>query len=118
MSPPIVEFARTAQTLAVATRAAGLTVPVFCSPPRLPGAIRSIRRRPSGGVVIAVALRDRPADDIARDLVDGVCAANRLSDAAIARVRPVLLAALGLGDGAVASPGDNARMAERHTQAA
>ena len=69
-------------------------------------------------VVVAVVLRDRPADDIARDLVDGVCAANRLSDAAIARVRPVLLAALGLGDGAVASPGDNARMAERHTQAA
>lgn len=126
MSTAAIDFARTAQALAVAARAAGLSVPVFCSPPRLPGVTRSIRRRPGGSAVVAVVLRGRDAHAIARDLVEGVCVTNRLSAAAAARIRPVLLAAVGLGptdtdvesDGAVASGDDQARMAERHTQAA
>ncbi|MDZ4825702.1 MAG: hypothetical protein SGJ13_04460 [Actinomycetota bacterium] len=91
--PPAAQFASVARRLGSATRAAGLTVPVFRTPPRRPGAPRTIRRLP-GGPVVAVALRGRAFCDVVGDMVDGVIAANRLSGEAEARVRNALLAAV------------------------
>lgn len=132
MSLVTVEFARAAQALSTATRAAGLAVPTFCSPPRRADAVRTIRRRSDGHAVIAVRLRGRELADIHADMVEGICVANGLRGGARERLRSVLLGVLPASghtdppgppvssapaDSAVASR-DNARMAERHTQAA
>ena len=91
--PPAAQFATVARRLGSAARAAGLTVPVFRTPPRRPGAPRTIRRLP-GGPVVAVALRGRSFGDVVDDMVEGVVAANRLSGEAAVRVRHALLAAV------------------------
>ena len=112
MDPTSTErFAQAARRLGAAARAAGLTVPAFRSPPRRPGAPRTIRRLP-GGPVVAVALRERAFDDVLVDMVEGVVVANRLGDPAAVRIRRALLDALGL------PLSDLARVAERQTQAA
>ncbi len=76
-----VRFAHAARHLGAAARAAGLTVPAFRSPPRRPGAPRTIRRLP-GGPVVAVVLRDRVFTDVLSDMVEGIVIANRLEGAA------------------------------------
>jgi len=86
-------FADVARRLAVASRAAGLAVPAFRSPPRRPGALRTIRRLP-GGAVVSVRVRDRALHEVADDMVEGVVVANRLTGEAAARVRAALRAAL------------------------
>jgi hypothetical protein len=86
-------FAHAARRLGAAARAAGLTVPAFRSPPRRPGAPRTIRRLP-GGPVVAVVLRDRAFRDVLVDMVEGIVIANRLQDPAAARVRRTLLDAV------------------------
>ena len=88
-----VSFAHAVRRLGAAARAAGLTVPAFRSPPRRPGAPRTIRRLP-GGPVVAVVLRDRAFADVVADMVEGIVIANRLQDPAAARVRRTLLDAL------------------------
>ena len=88
-----VRFAHAARRLGAAARAAGLTVPAFRSPPRRPGAPRTIRRLP-GGPVVAVVLRDRAFADVLADMVEGIVIANRLQDPAAARVRRALLDAV------------------------
>jgi hypothetical protein len=88
-----VRFAHAARRLGAAARAAGLTVPAFRSPPRRPGAPRTIRRLP-GGPVVAVALRDREFPDVLADMVEGVVIANGLQEPAASRIRSVLSAAL------------------------
>ena len=120
MSPtPALRFAETARRLGAATRAAGLAVPAFRCPPRVPDALRTIRRYP-GGTVVAVRLRDRPFDEVAGDMVEGVLVANDLSGDAALRLRTSLLEAA--GSGVVVTPppvpSPEARMAERQTQAA
>ena len=55
---PVLRFADTARRLGAAARAAGLTVPAFRCPPRVPGACRTVRRFP-GGSVISVVLGGR-----------------------------------------------------------
>lgn len=75
---PSIQFSTTARLLSTEARRAGLVVPGFRSPPRLPGADRSIRRRPDGAVVVAVRLRGRAVRDIAADMVEGVLVANAL----------------------------------------
>ena len=82
-------FSQAARRLGAATRAAGLTVPAFRCPPRVAGALRTIRRYP-GGAVVAVRLKGRPFADVTADMVEGVIAVNRLDDTAAARMRPVL----------------------------
>jgi hypothetical protein len=82
-------FSQAARRLGAAARAAGLTVPAFRCPPRVPGAVRTLRRYP-GGSVIAVRLKGRPIADVAADMVEGVLVVNRLDDTAAARMRPVL----------------------------
>src|SRR6478735_8181516 len=78
-----VRFAHAARHLGAAARAAGLTVPAFRSPPRRPGAPRTIRRLP-GGPVVAVVLRDRVFAEVVADMVEGIVIANRLQDPAAA----------------------------------
>jgi hypothetical protein len=88
-------FSTAARTLADEARRQGLTVPGFRSPPRLPGAVRTIRRWPAGGVVVAVIIRDRPVADVVADMIDGVVAANGLSGGEADAVRSRLSARLG-----------------------
>ena len=90
---PATRFADAARRLGAATHAAGLTVPAFRCPPRAPGAVRTIRRYP-GGAVVSVRLRGRPFAEVVTDMVDGVVAANRVSDADAPAVRTRLHAAL------------------------
>lgn len=83
-----------AQTLLGEARRHGLTAPGFSSPPRRPGAERTIRRMRGGGVLVAVRVRGRSADEVAIDMVEGVIAANGLTGAAAAGWRAALLAAI------------------------
>jgi hypothetical protein len=122
---PVLRFADAAKRLGAATRAAGLTVPAFRCPPRVPGVRRTVRRYP-GGAVVSVVLRDRPWDEVASDMVEGVVVVNRLDGEAALRVRTALLEATGATDPVptdpVRTPADvpspEARVAERQTQAA
>lgn len=98
---PAMRFADVARRLGAATHDAGLAVPAFRCPPRVPGADRTIRRYP-GGAVVSVKLRDRPFADVVTDMVDGVLAANRVPDADAHRLRAVLNDALVGGYGAEA----------------
>jgi hypothetical protein len=90
---PTVRFAAVARRLGAATRAAGLTVPAFRTPPRRPGAPRTIRRLP-GGPVVAVRLQGRIFTEVVHDMVDGVVVANRLEGELAGRVRATLLDAI------------------------
>ncbi len=115
-------FAAAARQIADATRATGLAVPAFRSPPRVPQAVRTLRRYP-GGTVISVRLRDRPFDAVMADMVEGVVVTNRLSGEAALRARTYLsesVAELLSRDtrpsGGLAS--DEARVVERQTRAA
>jgi hypothetical protein len=100
---PTVRFAAVARRLAAAARAAGLTVPAFRTPPRHPGAPRTIRRLP-GGPVVAVATHNRPLPDVVADMVDGVVVANRLEGEAAARMRRALWhAVMPPGEGSAAA---------------
>jgi hypothetical protein len=117
--PAAARFAETARRLGTAARAAGLTVPAFRSPPRVDAA-RSIRRFPDG-TVVSVQLRERPFAAVAADMVEGVLVANRVGPEDAGRLRPALEAATGVSaaDGKVVGlPSPQARVAERHTQAA
>jgi hypothetical protein len=119
-----VHFAETARRLGAAARAAGLAVPAFRSPPRVPGAARSIRRYP-GGVVVSVQLRGRPFAQVVADMVDGVVVTNRLAGESAKRLRAALSDALEpepvVPEPVAAGPpslAPGARVAERQTQAA
>ena len=84
-------FAAVARELSAEARARGLAVPGFRSPPRLPGARRSLGRHPDGGAVVAVVLRGRPLADVAADMVEGVLAANGLRGSEADSLRAALL---------------------------
>ncbi len=86
----------------MASRAAGLQVPAFRSPPRRTGAVRSIRRL-AGGTIVAVRISGRSVVDIERDMVDGVLAANSLTGEAAFRMRNTLLTALADAAGSAAA---------------
>lgn len=83
-------FARTAERLAEAAAGAGLAVPTFRSPPRVAGVHRTVRRRPDGGAVVAVARRGRRLPAVVADLIEGVVVANGLEPAEAARARAAL----------------------------
>lgn len=89
-----VRFATAARRLAAACHDRDLAVPAFRSPPRLPGAHRTIRRRPDGATVVAVAIRGRAFPAVAADMVEGVLVANRLGGPAAETHRAALLAAV------------------------
>ena len=110
-------FAQTARRLGTAARAEGLTVPAFRSPPRLQGAVRTVRHYP-GGAVISVVLRGRALTDVTADMVEGVVRANRLRGDEAGRARAALRDAARRDSTSDRLPSDGARMAERQTQAA
>ncbi len=83
-------FAQAVQELRVAARVHGWRMPSFRSPPGVPGALRTLRRRPDGSFVVAVVLHGRPWEDVLADLVDGVIAANGLTGPAAQQGRRVL----------------------------
>jgi len=91
---PVLRFADTAKRLGAAARAAGLVVPAFRCPPRVPGASRTVRRFP-GGSVVSVLLKDRTFGDVATDMVEGVLVVNRLEGEAARRFRAALSEAVG-----------------------
>lgn len=101
---PVLRFADAARSLGAAARSAGLVVPAFRSPPRVPGAARTLRRYP-GGAVVSVTL-DRPFDEVRADMVEGVVVVNRLDGEAAMRFRTALLDAVGAPtpEGAEAHP--------------
>jgi len=86
-------FAAAARRLGDAARAAGLAVPAFRSPPRVAGAVRTIRRYP-GGTVVSVQLRDRAHEAVAADMVEGVVVTNGLTGEAALRARTLLAVAV------------------------
>jgi hypothetical protein len=94
-----VGFAATARVLAAEARRLGLAVPGFRSPPTVPGADRSLRRRPGAPPAVAVRLRGRSAEAVVADMVEGVLVANGLVGAEADRCRAVLRAAAGGGAG-------------------
>jgi hypothetical protein len=102
-APPI-RFAELARRIGAASRAAGLVVPAFRTPPRRSGVPRTIRRLP-GGPVVAVRMRARPPNDVAVDMVEGVLVSNGLTGDAAGRVRASLLAAVGIGAAGVGGQG-------------
>jgi hypothetical protein len=84
-------FSAVARLLADEARRRGLDAPGFRSPPRLPGAPRTIRRL-SAGSVVAIRRAGRPAEDVIADMVEGVLVANRVSGAAAEQFRAELAA--------------------------
>jgi hypothetical protein len=93
---PANRFADAARRLGAATHAAGLTVPAFRTPPRLPGSDRTIRRYP-GATVVSVRVTGRRAADVLADMVEGVLVANRVPPEHAPQVRARLLAAVAGG---------------------
>jgi hypothetical protein len=118
---PVLWFADAARCLGAATRAGGLVVPAFRSPPRVPGAARTVRRYP-GGAVVSVTLKGRSRDEVAADMVEGVLVVNRLEGEAALRFRTALLEATGppstRPDRPATPPDPGATVGERETQAA
>lgn len=78
-------------------RRSGLVVPGFRSPPRVPGAVRTVRRHP-GGALVAVAWRGRSAAAVVADMVDGLVLVNGLAGAEAAACRRRLWAGLASAD--------------------
>ena len=89
-----VGFAEAARRLGDLCRRRGLVAPGFRSPPADPKALRSLRRRPDGGVIVAVQVRGRTLAEVVIDLVEGVVAANGLAGEEAERLRRQLLADL------------------------
>jgi len=87
MESSSLQFAATVRTLGGAARARGLVVPGFRSPPKVPGAERTVRRRPDGSVTVAVVVRGRPHQAVIADLIEGIVVANDLPGAKATRVR-------------------------------
>src|SRR5262245_20556212 len=91
-----VRFAEAAHRLAEVCRRLDLVVPGFRSPPADPSVDRALRRRPDGGVIVAVRVRGRSLRAVLADLVDGVVAANDLTGPAADEARRRLSDALGV----------------------
>lgn len=111
---PALRFAEAARRIGDAARAAGLEVPAFRSPPRVPDALRTVRRYPLGSVV-SVVLRGRAFPAVVADMVEGVLRVNRLDGPDADRARQELLEATRVPRRVASVP---ARVAERETQAA
>lgn len=90
MESSSLQFAGTVRTLGGAARARGLVVPGFRSPPKVPGAERTVRRRPDGGATVAVVVKGRPFQAVIADLIEGIVVANDLDPAEATRVRTLL----------------------------
>lgn len=90
MGSPSLQFAAVVRTLSSAARARGLVVPGFRSPPKVPGAERTMRRRVDGAVTVSVVVKGRPFQAVIADLIEGIVVANDLTGAEATRVRTQL----------------------------
>jgi hypothetical protein len=72
-------FAEAARLLAAEARRHGLKAPGFRSPPRVPGAMRTVRWSANGTCIVAVQVRGRQFAEVVADLVEGVLVANQLT---------------------------------------
>lgn len=90
MEATSLRFAAAARTLGDLARRQGLIAPGFRSPPRTVGLDRAIKRLPSGGVVVAIRLKDRPWVAVLADMIDGVLVANDLRGVEAAALRTEL----------------------------
>jgi hypothetical protein len=114
MEATSLRFAAAARVVGHVARQRGLTVPGFRSPPRVPGADRTLRRRDDGGAVVAVRLKGRPWMASVSDMVDGVVVTNRLTGPDADALRRALWAALEAGSLLVATePAPGSRSAAR-----
>ncbi len=82
-------FAHAARTLGREARRRKLVAPSYRCPPRVVGADRTLRRRPSGGVV-AVRVRGRPWPAVLADMIEGIVVVNDLTPPRATRVRTEL----------------------------
>src|SRR5262245_30590378 len=103
-------FATAARVLGRETRARGLEVPGFRSPPRLEGADRTLRRRRRGGAV-AVRVRGRPWAAVLADMIEGVVVVNNLAGVDADHVRGALWAAVEQAPASNSVEGEEARVA-------
>jgi hypothetical protein len=87
MESSSLQFAATVRTLGGAARARGLVIPGFRSPPKVPHAERTLRRRPDGTITVAVVVKGRPYQAVIADLIEGIVVANGLTGAEATRVR-------------------------------
>ena len=87
-------FAETVRVLCDSARRQGLEAPAFRSPCRNPEHTRTIRRRPDGGVTVAVRMTGRPFAAVQADLIDSLIVTNPLDPGAAAVVREELWRAL------------------------
>jgi len=86
MSAESVRFSAAARVISAEARKMGLRTPAFRSPPRIAGAIRTIRRAHDGDMV-AIVVRGRPLTDVVADLIEGVVVANGLAGSRAVRCR-------------------------------
>jgi hypothetical protein len=93
MRSDTLSFSAAVRAVAGEARHMGLVVPGFRSPPRIPGADRTIRRS-TGEPIVAVRVRGRPFADVVADIVEGVLVANAIPRRSDRRVRRQLLAAV------------------------
>jgi len=98
MEASAVHFSSAARLIGDAARARGLVVPAFRSPPRLPGASRTLRRWRDGGATVSVEVGGRPREAVVADMVEGVVVVNRVTGADATRVRTALWQAVLDGD--------------------
>lgn len=90
MESTSLQFAATVRTLGAAARERGLAVPGFRSPPRRPGAERTLRWAPDGAATVAVAVKGRPYQAVVADLIEGLVIVNQLDGIEATRVRTAL----------------------------
>ena len=88
-----IRFAHAVRTISESARLLGLEVPMFRSPPRRAGAVRTVRRTRRGATV-SVVVANRPWPNVLADLVDGVVVVNRLEGGPAIRCRTALWTAL------------------------
>lgn len=105
MESPSLQFAAVVRVIGQAVRARGLVVPGFRSPPRRPGAERTLRFAPDGTATVAVAVRGRPFLAVVADLIEGVVVVNHLSGIEATRLRTALWEELVTTNAAAAWPG-------------
>lgn len=91
MASPL-RFAVAAKAISDEARVAGLLVPGFRSPPRLP-VDRALRRRPGATPTVAVRVNGRPMETVVADMVEGVLVANGLTGRADLRAQLLAAAA-------------------------
>lgn len=72
-----IRFSTAVRAVADEARRVGLVVPGFRSPPRVPGADRTLRAN-GGAPVVAVRIRGRPFADVVADVIEGVLVVNRI----------------------------------------